>query len=274
MLIQRQYFEFLVIVSLSVLPVQAQDSALSLSVEIPSKEVHLGSSLQVVCSISWPGEASEYLVMPAELDTLDWASMRVTSLQTEIAAGAPLIKQTIKITPNRVGTFSVPNIRVPYFLGATLPTEGEPNPVGLIVESFEVTVLEEKSNSSTLLLVILSSLGGLLLLGFFLMRRNRGEQQAETLSPLEVVQHDLHAAKRHRLDGNYYEFYQDLVRVVTRLNDGASSETQLLETMQRRAQEVGFQGARLTEDEIDGDQRDIERAVARWKEESNTCSPT
>jgi hypothetical protein len=274
MLIQRTYFAVLMMASLSALPVQAQDSAPSLSVEKPSQAVHVGSSFEVICSVTWAGEPDEYLVLPAELNTLDWATMRVTSLQTEIAEGAPFIKQTIKITPNRVGTFSVPNIRIPYLLGATLPAGAEPNTLALVVESFEVTVLEENSNSSLVLAVIVCSLGALLLLGIFFARRNRGEQLAEGLSPLEVVQHDLHAAKRHRLDGNYYAFYQDLARVVTRMNDGTAIEAQLLETMQRRAQEVGFQGVKLTEDEIDGDQRDIERAVVRWKEESNTCSPT
>jgi hypothetical protein len=67
------------------------------------------------------------------------------------------------------------------------------------------------------------------------------------------------------LDGHFYEYYLELARAVNAL-PAERKPAGLAETLQGRAQAVGYQGVRPTEDEMDGDFRDVERALTRYKE--------
>jgi hypothetical protein len=79
------------------------------------------------------------------------------------------------------------------------------------------------------------------------------------------VQGALHAARRQRLDGKFYEFYLELGRAAAAL-PSEGRPPGLAETLKARAQEVGYKGVRPTDDRMDGDVRDVERALTRYKE--------
>ena len=250
-----------------------------LSVAPEEGPVYAGVAFDVVCTVSWDGDVEEYIVLPAELPAelaaVGWGTVTVASLRVTLEDGRPVVTQTIRIVANSAGTYTVPDIAIPYVVGGSLPTDEEtPGKVALVMESFEITVLGVQTGPSRWVgLIVLVVVGGVFFLVFVLQRRD-AEDGVEVLSPLERVQRVLHAAKRHRLDGNYYAYYQDLTRVAAQLNDGPTSDPKLLETMQRRTQEVGYQGLRPSDEELEGDQREIERAVARWKEDSRECSRT
>ena len=79
----------------------------------------------------------------------------------------------------------------------------------------------------------------------------------------------MHSARQHRLDGDFYRFYLDLSRAAEALH-ATGEAPELAATFKTRAQEAGYKGARPTDDQMDGDLRDLERAAARHKETLQT----
>jgi hypothetical protein len=89
------------------------------------------------------------------------------------------------------------------------------------------------------------------------------EPKPDTANP--VFEEALGCARRHRQEGDFYQFYVGLSRAAGTLPaDGHAPE--LAATLKTRAQETGYRGVRPTDDQMDGDLRDVERAMARHKE--------
>ncbi|NIA15493.1 MAG: hypothetical protein GWP08_15625 [Nitrospiraceae bacterium] len=119
---------------------------------------------------------------------------------------------------------------------------------------------------------IFGGLGASLFLGGFgwwLARRKRRPEPAAPSSDessLSAVQDSLHRARKHRLDGRFYEYYTALSEAAADLSAKGES-CELTAGLRARAQDVGYRGHRPTDDEMDGHFRDVERALARRKEE-------
>nr|AUN36964.1 hypothetical protein [uncultured bacterium] len=96
-------------------------------------------------------------------------------------------------------------------------------------------------------------------------RKNAKEVQREDpLAPWRTVEEALHNARRHRLDGDFYTFYRELQRLVKFV--GGEVKSEFGAKIDKRVEEIGFQNQTPTEDELEGIVRDLERALARWKE--------
>lgn len=68
----------------------------------------------------------------------------------------------------------------------------------------------------------------------------------------------MRAAKRLRIEGDYYGFYRELKRAVEL---GAPGETDVSSLLETRAQDAGYRGVRPPEDQMDGDVRSVERLL-------------
>jgi hypothetical protein len=75
----------------------------------------------------------------------------------------------------------------------------------------------------------------------------------------------LSTARQHRCDGRPYECYRELLRAAEHLS---SKEVGLVNHMKKRIQDVGYKGERPSDDFIDGDFREVERALKRCREEA------
>jgi hypothetical protein len=84
-----------------------------------------------------------------------------------------------------------------------------------------------------------------------------------------VVAEAVRLARVHRQEGDFYKFYLELARAASALPDPGEPPN-LAAALKARAQEAGYKGARPTDDQMDGDLRDLERAVARHKETLQT----
>ena len=265
---------------------------------------HPGHAYRIVCEVSWAGNASDYTILPAEADPVDWGTVALTEakafVRNDAAGTRNIVSQTIEITPqfvkpqqtvastsippNNTGLFKTPAIRIAYFNPeATPPAESAAPPAAapgtvppvssaspsLVADPFNLMVCPDRSP-----IWISGGLGASLLLtalGWWSVRRLRRPQPThpQTQSDLSDVQQAMHSARQHRLDGDFYRFYVDLSRAAEALH-ATGEAPELAAAFKTRAQEVGYRDARPTDDQMDGDLRDLERAVARHKETLQT----
>lgn len=112
--------------------------------------------------------------------------------------------------------------------------------------------------------------GGVLLCtgGFIWLRQRRrraGLATASGQSRTDQIAGKLHEARRYRLDGNFYHYYQALTDAAA-LCDRAPDED-LVGKLRERTRQVGYQGLRPSDDELDSVMREVERASRGVNEE-------
>lgn len=235
---------------------------------------------QIQCEVTWSGEASEYAIQPAEFDPIDWGTMTVTGITGSVKDGQNVVTQDIVVFPAKVGTYDVPAIRVPYLnpeatppaekaAARTDPPASSASP-SLRAEPFRLDVRPARIS-----FWISGGLGASLLLlltviGWRVASHLRRKRQPISVSGAGSRRSDyesthafLHAARQRRLDGRFYEYYQELAHAAETLPDAGA----LAASLHARAQEVGYRGVRPTDDELDISFRDVERALARSKED-------
>ncbi len=239
------------------------------------------SIFRIECEVSWVGEPSEYAILPAEADAIDWGTIVVgkarSFVRDENGSRTNIVSQVLEITPEKAGEFKSPEIRVSYLnpeatspaekaAHGTAPSASSASP-SLRAEPFTIVV-----RPARLLVWISGGLGASLLLtalGWWSARLKRGPQPPlpSEAADLSVTQQAMHQARQRRLDGNFYEFYQELARAVEGLpTEHQADGGKLAGRLRSCAQEAGYKGVRPTDDQMDGDVRDVERALAHYKE--------
>ena len=248
----------------------------------PDGPARLNRAYRITCEVSWLGEPSDYAVLPAEIDSsseasgLDWCTMTVTKSRAFVRDDSNVVSQTIEIVPNKTGEFATPEFLISY-LGpeATLPAENTAHlttlPNSSASPSLRVDPVTLRVRPDKTLVWISGGLGVSLIacvIAWGSVRRARRplQDQAPGDGRGAEIQNAPHAARRHRLDGKYYEFYLELARAAKMMALDAA-DPGLLQGLEGRARDVGYTSARPTEDQMNGDYSDVERTFARHKEE-------
>jgi hypothetical protein len=246
--------------------------------------VYLKRPVEVGYEVRWHGALDAYVVLPPEFEDVDWADMTLGPSEAFVRDGENVVRQTIVLTPQEVGTFEVPEIRVGYLTPGDLDAVKQPEEVSaeqepereipkLRAAGFTVEVQKDR----TLLWAALAVIGaGLLLylggMGIFLLRRTQeaGPDPAADASgrghpaDLNAAGLALHEAKRCRVDGDRYTFYVNLAKAAEMLG---SEHEELAGVLQARAQKVGFTGYMPTEDDMETDYRAVARVLTQTRDE-------
>ncbi len=243
---------------------------------LPQRPVaRIGQTCFVDCVVSWEGDATKYAVLaaePVENDPPGWQGARVVSVFARQTGEHFEVVQTLAAEPLEPGEFTFPEFSLKVAAaGEEALTPGLLNTesaIALRPEPLTVTVRPEP-----LVWPYLSGAAfGFCLAGgvaiWWWLRRRRAAGSAPQESPLASAQAMFHEARRHRLDGRYYECYQVLTRLAERLSD-APGAAELTERMRTRARDAGYRGMRPNEDQLEGDFRDVERLI-RHREEEET----
>jgi hypothetical protein len=224
----------------------------------------VGTPLLVSYTLNWP-EGGPYVLLGQELPELEWAEWRVLRTETHSSIDPPQVVVAIELTPLQEGDFELPQLAFDYVEDSEMLDEASPTTVHAAPVPVAVRAAPGPPPLPWLLgggAAVLLALGMAAFAGVRTSRSTLADQQ----KPLgERIQDALHVAQRHRLDGDFYAYYQELTRVAELV---AADDDKMMANLRRRAQSVGYGGVRPTEDELNGDQRAIERAVARWKEQS------
>jgi hypothetical protein len=243
----------------------------------PSSPCVVHKPFVVECRVQWEGPADAYVVLPAEWDAVDWGAVRVISTETWGEGDTHGVTERLEVIAERAGSFELGPIRIPYAAKAA----GGSNVLGADQEPATFV----KSEPITVVIVAKAPLGWPIWAGIgagvvlalavsgalvFEARRRRGPM-GPAVTPQEEIQSGLHDARRQRLDGDYYAFYVQLERALARLEtlNAGDAETQTLrQSIKRRMEDTGYRGVRPSDDQMDGDIKDVERAVKRWREQS------
>lgn len=261
----------LTLFALLALPLHAEE--LGVELRLPESPIHPGQTALISAVLSGVEAGKLYsLLPPAEENnpaiswgTLEWRGLRTTP-------GEPLPLLELALIPGSTGEFELPSLQlraIPVAEATGLTGESVDLGTAVVVPTKPVTV-----TVSTDLTPYLTTGGAalatllLVLAGWAVYRKTRRSDTLAmdpSLSPVEQAREQVHAARRHRLDGDFYQFYLSLSRAAKALNLEGGSVAARLET---RAQEVGYKGVRPTEDEMDGALKDIERALTQRNKDS------
>lgn len=233
------------------------------------ESVTAGEPFTVVYAVTWAGEPDAYRLHPPALDPEDGVEARVIRAEARAEDGLNHTDFLVEYRIAEPGETKLPALQIPWQEASEEAVESDAPLVTLPAlrpEKAEVTALPPRANTSVYLwvipvVVVVAAASAVV----WRLRRRAPEEAGH--SPLEAVQEELHAAQRHRLDGDHYQFYQALGRVLAVVATDDESK-RLRERIERRVRAVGYQGYAPSDDDLTGDARDTERAVARWREVS------
>jgi len=228
-------------------------------VTLPDAGPRPGVPYPVEYIVSWEGPADAYLVQPVEIGALDWGAARVIQSRTARAKDVTQVTQTVEYVADAAGLFTLPNALIPIAESA----EELGGAVSLVLEAETPEIAVRKPVPW---LPIAAGVGAVALLAVGAVAWRRSRSGPEGGNDDADVEAALHRCRRLRLDGDYYGFYRELTKLAESLKDVEEAPA-LAETYRLRASEVGYQGVQPTEDTLNGDLRDLERIVGRWKKE-------
>lgn len=234
---------------------------------------------RVTYELRWSGGPESLGVIPAEPAAVVWGTARLASATAYPATDGQRLQYTVEYVASKDGEVTVPPLALSYVLNPPLEVrpkvvagadaQPEPAPVEVAPVSIEApgfTVKVHKAVNPVLLYggaaaaVVVFGLVAVVALS----RRKRsalGELPAEG----STIQAMVNAARQHRLDGKFYEYYRELARASTLLAPSIGAK-KLRETLEHYAEQVGYGALQPTEDDLEGALRDLERAARERNE--------
>ncbi|HPX41333.1 MAG TPA: hypothetical protein PLF51_12925, partial [Candidatus Hydrogenedentes bacterium] len=79
-------------------------------------------AFEVRWEVRWHGAPDAYTILPPEFDDVEWAAVTPGPVEALVRDGVNVVQQSVLVTPNQLGSFEVPEIRVGYL------TPGDLNP--------------------------------------------------------------------------------------------------------------------------------------------------
>lgn len=258
-----------------------------ISAAAPAGKVYAKAWFEVEVTVRWTGDSARFSVTPGSLEAPGWGEAGWDRVEARPGKDGTELQFVARFKANEPGSVSVPALQLSYTdpseakvapptapaaPGATPDPNAAPAPAPaqpvhtLKTEAFIVEVHADRSAlyvalfAGLVLVVVVAAAAS-----FALKRRKAAAvEQEDALAPWQTVEDALHNARRHRLDGDFYKFYRELQRLVDFA--GGEVKSEFGARLARRVEEVGFKGQVPTDDELEGIIKDIERALARWKE--------
>lgn len=241
----------------------------SYRVEPPVGALRAGEPFEVTAVAFWKGDGGHFKVTPGELAAPEWGEGGWERVEARVTPDGTTEQRFVaRFTAAEPGEVSVPSLRLLY-VNTVAPAEGESGAKASLTlqgEPFSLTIRADYRwlYPYIALGVMLAGLG-VAGVSIWIGRRRAAAQNApDPLAPWRTVEDSLHNARRHRLDGDFYAYYRELERIVQFA--GGEVKAEFGGKMKKMVEAVGYQGHRPADDEIEGTMKDLERALARWKE--------
>ncbi|MBI2424078.1 MAG: hypothetical protein HYV27_14705 [Candidatus Hydrogenedentes bacterium] len=242
----------------------AQERAPIVEARGPLETLHPGGSSALEIALSWPSAQEPLVVYAPEIPDFDGGALVFSGMRTSQENGQTRVTCRFTLTPNRAGLLHFPEVTLPYMPAALVKDQAPlPEPTFAAHHRFEdVEVAEANGARGVWLGAAALGAAAFAVAGVWVYRR-RGVPVTQSGGP--DFQAMLHETRRHRLDGDFYHYFQSLTRVARAL--GAAGND-LCARLERRTQEVGYQGTRPADEELDGWLRDVEHAIRKQREEN------
>ncbi len=239
--------------------------ALDVKVNAQKYRVRPGEVFPVEYVVFWEGSPNDYAVLPPVLPDRDWGGAELLETRTLTRGAHQEVRLIVGYHAGEPGDFEIPAIQLR---------------IVEVGESAENTIIALESDAPTqvldapsVMMYVRQSRASIWLGGFvvaicvalgllYLHARKRGVQtETPKTTPQEQAQGLLHEARRHRLDGDFYNYYRALAHALDRIAAEESVEAALRERIGKRIDDTGYRGRRPADDELDGDFRDVERII-------------
>lgn len=242
---------------------------------LEEESVAPNQAFPVVYEITWSGDPSAFLIAPPEVEALSWGTGRVVQSQSNEREGLNVLYYRLEFTAEGPGNYEIPGIAFRYFTPDQVaqpgPTQSDPGETtgqadadAPMLRAEPILLIVRAPNTVPVpTLVAVAILACCVLAGvWFFVRRRSWVTPPSQADPLAEVSATMHTARGRRLDGDYYAFYGEMLKAVQHLEPGTAVRA-LQTALSDRGREVGFTGVRPTDDEMDGVERDVERAVSK-----------
>ncbi len=234
--------------------------------------VNVGKEFRVTCVVSWSGAPDAFTILPAEVAPIDWGKVTVLPSKAYVRDGQNVVEETVAFEADNPGEYKTPAIEIPYLRPEDVQKPEKPDtpmhlnasdaPPKLRADPFPLLV--QPHTTPAWLFGVLGALS--FCVAAFVAWRIRKARRV--VSPVEsepgqaldttAVCNRLDAAKRKRVEGDFYGMYRELAAAAKLVQ---TKEPELAQRLTTRTEEVGYRGARPTDDEMDGDLRSIERLL-------------
>jgi hypothetical protein len=254
---------------------QASAATPALEVFLPEGKAVPKAPYAVQYVISWDGAPNEWAIIPPNVEPPDWGTATVTNVDSTHTGDRNTVTFEVVYTPEEPGSYPLPELAFFYDPPAALAeadTEAAvaadaPEGGAALIAPRQTLEVSPPPPLWLIPAIIAAAVLSLAVVGLLLWRRHKQKRKpSRGPSPVDQMQDALHTARRRRLDGDLYAYYRELVRATEFVADDAEAK-QLLDKFKTRTQEVGYKGMRPSDDILDGDMRDVERVLARRKEE-------
>jgi len=220
--------------------------------------------------VFWEGPPGACTVLPPSLPTLDWGEAALLEVKTKRTGDVNETSMVVGFRTSEAGTYETPalDIRVLELTEdntqalAALP----PDLAARVLSGAPVTVKVKTSGAYllTVVLVLSALLGVGLVLVLRQRRRSRRNPGKAKPSFEEESRALLHEARRHRLDGDFYTFYRTLRRACDlAAHASGQPDDRLCALLDQRIKDTGYRGQRPSEDDLEGDFKDVEHCLAQ-----------
>lgn len=254
---------------------RAQVSSPVLGVEVDPGRPRVNTPLRVTYEVSWSGEAAAYAVTPSDAQSVVWGASELVETRSGVRGDAFFVANTVEFIPAETGKFEIPPFEVAYFDPATLAGDEDAaeteqqDPVSaldksvLLAEAIPISIGRElvpMLRSGTLLALVAGFCAVGAVLGY--RRRRTLASAAGAVGHVipQTAQGAINLARQYRLDARFYEFYRELARGAELLAPSVAAR-RLREKLESDAQNVGYRGAKPTEDDMEGALRDLEQVM-------------
>lgn len=249
-----------------------------LSIIQPSK-VYAGFPFTILLKVSMRKEEYPYCFYPPRIDNSD-DNMKISlkGINTYEFVDRTEVEINIDAVSDVPGVYKVGPFKLPYLmLTPEIEKELVPDNTSIIPTSFidfpeiPVYVRDWKKTclvwAGSILLLLAVAIPIVLYFTRRIVIRKREDLSKEPLELYEL----LHKARGFRLDGNIYDFLKTLFVIVQRLakEEGSNKVRDLIDRLQSEINEVGYKGKRLSETELDGYWKEVERFVRESRTSKN-----
>lgn len=240
----------------------------TLEVVPPDSSVHPGQQATFIYRVSWAGDGNEWRVPAPAMDQPLWGRTTLQSATTYSEGGRTVVDFALGIVAGDTGRFELPAVEFEVFPSSDIiknekaPLKEPPEPwrTDLILTAEPVTLEVVPDYGRWIPTGIVGGLTVLVMAGaLWAVFRSRPEPAAS--QPVSDDPRDfIHTARKHRLDGDFYRFFQALAGAAGKVKGPEAAK--LAAQHNERAREVGYGGIRPTDDEMDAALKDTERLIA------------
>jgi len=236
----------------------------------------VGVATEITYGVQWPGDPDAWVFAPAEMPEVSWGLLELAGIDVTQAEGMNSLRYRVLATAKEAGKFEVPPFNIHFQEGGTDLPKDESGAL-VLPQRFLKSATVSLNASAPLQLpptwVLACASGAALLALVFAVAyalRKRRQPVADTGASLaEQLRQTMHGARGMRLDGDFYAYYKALGEVAGRVAKFVEDGPALLARLQERAQAVGFRGLQVTDETMDADWREVERAVSRYRENAS-----